>query len=67
MRPHLNDDLQIVTLSATLIRVPPIELWPRIVMHGSVPADIELALLSELAKDAVEKGHDGGHGATDRE
>ena len=30
-RQHLNDDLQIVTLSPALISAPPIDLWPRIV------------------------------------
>jgi hypothetical protein len=29
LRQHLNDDLQIVTLSPTLVDAPPIELWPR--------------------------------------
>ncbi len=50
-RQHLNDDLQIVTLSPALISAPPIELWPRIVRRGAVPADTE-ALLAQLEKDS---------------
>lgn len=53
VREHLNDDLQVVTLSPTLIRIPPIELWPRIVTRNVVPADTEALLLSELAKDGA--------------
>jgi hypothetical protein len=49
-RQHLNDDLQIVTLSPSLISAPPIDLWPRIIRRGTVPADIE-ALLAELESD----------------
>ena len=28
LRDHLNDDLDVVTLSGELIAAPPIELWP---------------------------------------
>lgn len=45
---HLNDDLQIVTLSPTLIAAPPIDLWPRIVTRCAVPADTKVLLLLEL-------------------
>ncbi len=47
-RQHLNDDLQIVTLSPALIAAPPIDLWPRIVTRHAVPADTEVLLLFEL-------------------
>jgi hypothetical protein len=30
LRQHLNDDLQIVTLSPTLVTAPPVDLWPRV-------------------------------------
>jgi hypothetical protein len=40
-RQHLNDDLQIVTLSPTLISAPPIDLWPRFVARCAVPADTQ--------------------------
>jgi hypothetical protein len=49
-RQHLNDDLQIVTLSPALISAPPIDLWPRIVRRCAVPPDTE-ALLAELEND----------------
>ena len=49
-RQHLNDDLQIVTLSPALISAPPIDLWPRIVRRCAVPPDPE-SLLAELEND----------------
>ena len=49
-RQHLNDDLQIVTLSPALISAPPIDLWPRIVRRCAMPPDTE-ALLAELEND----------------
>jgi len=52
-RPHLNDDLQIVTLSPALIGSPPIDLWPRIVARCAVPVDMEVLLVAELEKDGT--------------
>ena len=49
-RQHLNDDLQIVTLSPALISAPSIDLWPRIIRRDTVPTDIE-ALWVELEND----------------
>ena len=48
LRQHLNDDLQIVTLSSTLVGAPPIELWPRIVARCAVPADTQALLVAQL-------------------
>jgi predicted nucleotidyltransferase len=48
LRQHLNDDLQTVTLSPTLIGAPPIELWPRIVARCVVPADTQAHLVAQL-------------------
>jgi hypothetical protein len=48
LRQHLNDDLQIVTLSPTLVGAPPIELWPRIVARCAVPADTQALLVAKL-------------------
>ena len=48
LRQHLNDDLQTVTLSPTLIGAPPIELWPRIVARCAVPADTQALLVAQL-------------------
>jgi len=51
LRAHLNDDLQVVTLSKDLIASPPIELWPKIVRRLTVPADVEEILLTKLERD----------------
>ena len=48
LRQHLNDDLQIVTLSPTLVGAPPIDLWPRIVARCAVPADTHALLVAQL-------------------
>jgi hypothetical protein len=48
LRQHLNDDLQIVTLSPALISAPPIDLWPRIVARCAVPADTQALLVAKL-------------------
>ena len=48
LRQHLNDDLQIVTLSPTLVGAPPIELWPRFVVRCAVPADTQALLVAQL-------------------
>jgi hypothetical protein len=50
-RQHLNDDLQVVTLSPLLIAAPPIDLWPRTARRIAVPADTEELLLAELEMD----------------
>lgn len=50
-RDHLNDDLQIVTLSQELIASPPVDLWPKVVRRLSVPADVDDALLNKLEQD----------------
>jgi uncharacterized protein DUF6932 len=47
-RQHLNDDLDIVTLSQELIAAPPVDLWPEIVRRVPVPSDVETLLLAEL-------------------
>jgi hypothetical protein len=54
LRQHLNDDLQIVTLSPTLVGAPPIELWPRIVARCAVPADTQALLVAKLDDAARE-------------
>jgi hypothetical protein len=49
-REHLNDDLQIVTLSQELIAAPPVTLWPNVVRRVNVPADVETLLLTALER-----------------
>ena len=58
LRPHLNDDLQLVTLSEDLLASPPIELWPKVIRRLVVPEDLEEILLTMLERDqlAVEDG-----------
>jgi hypothetical protein len=51
LRQHLNDDLQIVTLSPTLISAPPIDLWPRFLARCPVPADTQAVLVAKLGED----------------
>jgi hypothetical protein len=48
LRQHLNDDLQIVTLSPTLVHAPPIDLWPRSLARSPVPADTQALLVADL-------------------
>lgn len=49
-REHLNDDLQVVTLSKELIATPPLTLWPNVVRSVPVPFDVEELLLTELER-----------------
>jgi hypothetical protein len=51
LRPHLNDDLHVVTLSKDLLASPPAELWPKVVRRLAVPADVEEILLTKLERD----------------
>jgi predicted nucleotidyltransferase len=53
-RPHLNDDLHVVTLTAALVQSPPIELWPQAVRRVPVPAHVEELLLNRLNSGATE-------------
>lgn len=47
-REFLNDDLQDLTLTSSLVAAPPIELWPSVVRRVAVPADVEDVLLRTL-------------------
>ena len=47
-REFLNDDLQDVCLSSSLVSAPPIELWPSVVRRIAVPADVDDVLLGRL-------------------
>src|SRR5215467_13092284 len=49
-REHLNDDLQVVTLSKELISTPPVDLWPNVIRRLMVPPDVEALLLTELER-----------------
>jgi hypothetical protein len=54
-RQHLNDDLDDLTLSPSLIAAPPLDLWPGIVRRCVVPSDVETMLLAELASSGNSK------------
>jgi hypothetical protein len=45
-RPYLYDDLSVIKLSKPLISAPPLLLWPAVVSHGSLPADVQAWLMN---------------------
>jgi len=47
---HLNDDLQVVSLSKELIAARPVTLWPNVVRRVIVPPDVEALLLTDLER-----------------
>lgn len=51
-RHYLYDDLQNLRLAKHLIAKPPLVLWPQIVAHGPMPADIQTGLLNLLTDGA---------------
>ena len=40
-RHYLHDDLGAVTLSARLVKEPPVDLWPQVVRRAKLPEDVE--------------------------
>jgi hypothetical protein len=46
---HLNDDLHVVNLNMDMVRLPPVELWPRLVSRVDLPQDVQDGLLTPLA------------------
>ena len=47
-RAFLHDDLDDVTLDTSLIKTPPLELWPKIVRHVELPGDVETQLVQPI-------------------
>ena len=47
-RAYLHDDLDDVTLNASLIKTPPLELWPKIVRRTELPRDVETRLVQSI-------------------
>jgi len=43
-RAYLHDDLATIALPQSLTAAPPVELWPAVVVHVPIPADLEQAL-----------------------
>lgn len=48
-RSYLYDDLQNVRLRKELIAQPPVELWPEVVAHQTMPGDVQELVLAKLA------------------
>jgi hypothetical protein len=46
-RPHLHDDLDDVSLSATVVAAPPVTLWPELIRRVALPTDVE-QMITEL-------------------
>lgn len=49
---HLNDDLDVLCLPESILREPPLVLWPRQTVRCPVPADVQ-ALLVDRLKEAT--------------
>jgi len=47
-RTYLYDDLQNVCLDPSLIAAPPLELWPKIILHAEIPDDVREELVRQL-------------------
>jgi predicted nucleotidyltransferase len=43
-RPHVCDDFTVVRLDDVVVAEPPVEVWPAVVRHVPVPADVEQML-----------------------
>ena len=52
-RPHLKDDLAVITLDAALIAAPPIVLWPVVAASVPVPVDVQEILLAVAVGNGV--------------
>jgi len=50
-RPHLHDDLRMVTLAQDLIAAPPLEVWPGVVARVPIPDDVKHAIAQFLRSD----------------
>jgi predicted nucleotidyltransferase len=49
-REFLHDDLQVVALSADLVRAPPLELWPELIRRVELPADVEELVIGSAGR-----------------
>jgi hypothetical protein len=48
LRPHLKDDLDVITLERPLLAAPPLVLWPSVAAQVVVPTDVQTHLLAPL-------------------
>lgn len=58
-RPFLHDDLDSVTLDTSLIKEPPLELWPAIIRRVQLPIDVETYLVQMLQKHDTSQSRSG--------
>jgi hypothetical protein len=60
-RTFLHDDLDDVTLDLSLIKTPPLELWPNIVRRVELPSDVETQLVQaiEIRRACSKASHPG--------
>lgn len=65
-RPHVRDDLDVVSLDAMLVLRPPIVVHPAVITSGEVPADVAELLLARLRVAAVGTAGGSGFGAPAR-
>lgn len=54
-RPHLNDDLDVITLGRDVVAAPAIDLWPQIVARCTLPADVDSLLVVPLQADQSDR------------
>lgn len=54
--PHLNDDLDALTLDRGLIAAPPLELYPAVVVRAPIPGDVERLLVAPMRQLARPDG-----------
>lgn len=59
-RPHLNDDLDEVTLPPEVISTPPLVLHPVVAIAVAIPADVETLLLTPLREGSGQRSSDLG-------
>ena len=55
-RAFLHDDLDDVTLDSSLIKAPPLELWPNIVRRVELPKDLEAQLVQPIEGHVARTG-----------
>ena len=52
-RPYLHDDWEAVRLEDTVVRRPPVVLWPQVVTCGPLPKDVEQVLVQPLVDEGL--------------
>lgn len=62
-RAHVSDDLDVVSLDASLIMRPPLVLYPTVIANEEVPADVTELLLARLPVAAVRNAGESGSNA----